>query len=288
MSEPDSSVERVREWFSSRDEAVTRFGRAIRQSFDEVYDGQRTGRYSIDQLAKVEKTYIGTKVELLVQNEFALARGSTLDYVVDGIEVDAKWSMAEGGWMIPLEAVGQICLCMTASDGDSLFSVGLVRADDEILGAPNRDKKRSLTSAGRDEIAWIGYRATLPENILMHLGSDDRDAVLDAAKSGQQRVNELFRRVRGRIIDRNTVLTVARQDDGPKRVRDARLHLQREGILILGHQNDHPRIARACGLPVPAKGTWVSVRVIPSGPTAERAFEIDGSWWESVPPGDSN
>ncbi len=52
-----------------------RFGHAIRQSFDEVFDGQRTGRYALAQLSKVEKTYIGTKVEIVVQAEFGLERG---------------------------------------------------------------------------------------------------------------------------------------------------------------------------------------------------------------------
>ena len=62
------------------------------------------------------------------------------------------------------------------------------------------------------------------------------------------------------------MLTVAQQDDPPKRVRDSRLRLRQEGILILGHQGDHPRIARAFGLPMPSKGQWVSARVTPKEP----------------------
>src|SRR4051812_18145145 len=52
-------------------------------------------------------------------------------------------------------------------------------------------------------------------------------------KSGQKRVDQLFRDVQGRIVGRQVVLTVAQQDDAPKRARAARLDLQPEGILVL-------------------------------------------------------
>ncbi len=44
-----------------------------------------------------------------------------MDYLVAGEDVDAKWSMRSGGWMIPTEAVGELCLCMTADDDRSDF-----------------------------------------------------------------------------------------------------------------------------------------------------------------------
>ena len=71
----DESLTQVVNWFRNQDHMVARFGAAIRRSLDEVVDGQRTGRYSIDELSKVEKTYIGTKVEILVRAEFGLQRG---------------------------------------------------------------------------------------------------------------------------------------------------------------------------------------------------------------------
>jgi len=39
----------------------------LRRALDEVIDGPRTGRYSVEQLEKTEKTYIGTKVEILIR-----------------------------------------------------------------------------------------------------------------------------------------------------------------------------------------------------------------------------
>jgi hypothetical protein len=44
-----------------------------------------------------------------------------------------------------------------------------------------------------------------------------------------------------------------------KRMRDARLRLRREGILVLGHQGDEPGIARNRGYPVPKKGEGLSL-----------------------------
>ncbi|WP_340686895.1 NaeI family type II restriction endonuclease [Amycolatopsis coloradensis] len=82
------------------------------------------------------------------------------------------------------------------------------------------------------------------------------------SRSGQQRINELLRRVQGTIIDRTTAVTVARQQDGLKRCRDARPVLAREGIVVLGHQNESPKVARALQLEVPKKGTFVSARLV--------------------------
>lgn len=103
MAEPgeDVGLARVVDWFRRQERMEERFGAAIRRSLYEVLDGQRTGRYQMDKLSKVEKTYIGTKVEILVQAEFRLQSGEQMDYSVARQEVDAKWSKRFGGWMIP-------------------------------------------------------------------------------------------------------------------------------------------------------------------------------------------
>jgi len=64
-----------------------------------------------------------------------------------------------------------------------------------------------------------------------------------ARKSGQQRVNELFRRAQGRPVSRTAVLTVVtRPGDPMKRVRyngGARDQLRPEGIVIFGGYASH-------------------------------------------------
>ena len=264
-----------------------RFGAAIRQSFDEVLDGQRTGRYSLTQLSKVEKTYIGTKVEIVIQAEFGLQRGNRMDYLVDDQEVDAKWSIKSRGWMIPTEAVGELCLCMTANDDRSTFSVGIVRADEANLRtSANKDKKRRFNDDGIAAMAWLANPCKLPENLLLHLSEETRSAILDYDLSGQQRVNQLFRCVHNKVVRREVVLTVAQQNDGPKRVRDARKALQPEGIVVLGHQGSHPRIAEGLKIDTPPKGSWIATRVVRGEPNDTDSVVIADERWRRAIPGD--
>lgn len=270
---------RVVNWFRAQPDSLERFGSAIRRSLDEVFDGQRTGRYRIDQLSKVEKSYIGTKLEIIVQDEFSLTRGTRMDYNIAGEEVDAKWSMRFGGWMIPTEAIGELCVCITADDEASSFSVGLIRVGmDNLRASTNKDSKRQLSPTGRESMTWLARGARLLENLLLHLEDVTRDAILDRSLSGQRRINELFHRVQERIIRREVVLTVAQQDDGPKRVRDARKALAEFGVAILGHQGDHPEAARRLGIAVPRKGEWISVSVADAVASDPAAVMIGGIW----------
>jgi hypothetical protein len=276
----DPGLTRAFDWFMSQDDVVTKFSDAIRQSFDEVFDGQRTGRYHLGQLSKTEKTYVGTKVEIVVQDVFGLSRGKRMDFDVAGEDVDSKWSMRSGGWMIPMEAVGELCLCITGDDATSRFSVGLIRANDTALNeGRSRDKKRTLSEGGRSSMRWLIEDGQLAENLLLHLDTEIRDTILDYDLSGQSRINNLFRLVQLRPVRREVVLTVARQDDGPKRVRDARPHLQPLGIVVLGHQGSHTEIAAQLGLPVIPKGTWISCRLVPAAGASTNTVTIAGSTW---------
>jgi hypothetical protein len=107
---------------------------------------------------------------------------------------------------------------------------------------------------------------------------------------GQARTNELFRRVQGRIIRRPELATVARQDDFMKRARGnggARTQLRADGILVLGHQEPDPEVARALGLPVPRSGEFISARVVPASPGhIGPCAEIAGERWVLAQRGD--
>jgi hypothetical protein len=73
-------------------------------------------------------------------------------------------------------------------------------------------------------------------------------------------------------------------------VRDARKHLRRHGIVILGHQSHHPTIARTLGVPVPDKGSWVSIRITevneihPARSSVEIGGRLYTKWMEGDPP----
>ena len=174
-----------------------RMATAIRGALDMLLDGQHTGRYRWDQLHKTEKTHAGTLVEIALARALRLAGGTVLDYTIAGADVDCKFSHRLGGWMIPPEAGGKLLLLVQASDEDGTWSAGLLRAITENLSpAGNRDGKRSLNDRGRAAVRWLHARAPLQENALIRLPERDVAAIF-ARPSGQQRVNELFRRHSG-------------------------------------------------------------------------------------------
>jgi len=275
-----------------------RMGAAIRGALDMLLDGQHTGRYRWDQLHKTEKTHAGTLVEIALARTLRLADGTTLDYTIAGADVDCKFSHKLGGWMIPPEADGKLLLLVQASDEDGTWSAGLLRAAEANLRpSGNRDLKRALNDRGRAAVRWLHARAPLAENALIRLPDRDVTAIF-ASGSGQQRVNELFRRAQRMRVSRTVVATVAMQDDYMKRVRDgggARDQLRGEGIVIFGDYAGDQVLASALGLPRPGPGEFVSARLARRGGRpadgAEQAFarfiRVAGADWLLASPADS-
>ena len=271
---------------------------AVRTALDMLLDGQHTGRYRWDQLGKTEKTHAGTLVEIGIQRRLALADGDALDYSIAGADVDCKFTYRMGRWMIPPEAVGKLVLLVQASDEEGTWSAGLLRADTGALrDAANRDLKRSLSERGRAAVTWLFSRSPLQENALVRMAERDVAAVF-APRSGQQRVNELFRRAQGRRVSRTVVATVAMQDDYMKRVRaggGARDQLRDEGIVIFGDYAGDQALAAALGLPRPGPGEFVSARLTCRGhraaggwpaPDRRRTVRLDGADWALAGPSD--
>ncbi|MFF7437144.1 NaeI family type II restriction endonuclease [Streptomyces sp. NPDC008122] len=268
----------------------SRFAAVLRNTIDQLLNGEVTGRYDWKTLFKTEKTHAGTLVEINLQREFRFDDGIDMDYQIAGTDVDCKYSQQFGGWMIPPEALGHLCLLVWADDYKSQWSAGLLRIRDEWLNAGNnRDKKLTVKAEHRNKILWLWHKQELPVNALLHMDPVDRAAVFEAS-SGQARLNELFRLYQQRRIGRNVVRTVAQQKDYMKRVRGnggSRSSLREEGILIMGDYRSHQEIARQLGVPAPQEGEFVSVRVTPAGAghTGPHAL-IDGSLWAVAAPGD--
>ncbi|WP_198028960.1 NaeI family type II restriction endonuclease [Actinoplanes sp. N902-109] len=252
----------------------------LRDTFDQIYDGQRTGRYSIDRLAKTERTHIGTLVEINMQRRFRYADGEDLDFSVAGYDVDAKYSMRFGGWMIPVEAQGKLCMLIHADDATAQWSLGVMRTRIEWLNAPNRDLKRTIARPHLGNARWLFRNAPLPENTLLCLPAADQAAIA-AAPAGTARVAELMRRAEGRMVNRSSIEATAQQKDSMKRVRangGAADILSREGFLLLGGTRlAAQRVAHDLGLPVPMSGSFVPVRVTLAEAGAEEPVTyIDG------------
>lgn len=258
-SSSDEELSKLVEFFLQLNGFEHQAARTLRRALDEVIDGMRTGRWSVDSLEKTEKTYIGTKVEILFKFDFELAKGNKLDCRIEDTEVDIKCTVLKD-WMIPKEAVGELCLLVRIDDTRSKFWIGLVRADPSVLRkGENRDGKNSLSAEGKKAIRWLVEGGELPVNFLATLHPEIRERIFSHRKSGQSRINELFRLVQGRIIPRVAIETVAQQKDSMKRARDARITLAKEGILVLGHQGEDPIIAVSRGYPAPKKGEMLSI-----------------------------
>jgi Restriction endonuclease NaeI len=310
----DESLGPIVHWLESQEDGRERFRWALRDSLDELLDGQRRGRWAYQQLSKTEKTHLGTMVEVNLTKEFDIADGIDLDWLVADEDLDCKFSKDYGKWSIPMEMylcadhgerqgkADHPALVVWMNDDLSQWAAGVVRVSDDRLRwtldnktqefrrAYNRDNKRVLNEDGLAAIHWMwgGRQNDLPENTILHMDEATRSRVF-AAGSGQRRVNQLFRDRQEQVITRATVMTVAQQDDGMKRARDARKpeHLGLEGVIVLGHQDAHPLIAAALGLPIPEKGEFVAcpVALVPDG--SDRAkFRAAGSWWDIARPGD--
>ena len=290
----DVQLARVRSALLRADEDGNRLAAVLRRSFDQLYDGQHTGRFSMDQLTKTEKAHYGTIVEINLRREFddVIQDGGLLDYSIEGIDVDCKFSIKFGGWMIPPEAFGKLLLVLHADDRTAEFSGGLVRATpDHLRTSRNRDGKTSLNPHGRARVDWLWSGAELPPNVLLQLDPEDVAAVF-GMRSGQQRVNELFRRAQGRRVARSTVATVAQQDDFMKRVRangGARSALAPEGIAIFaGDYREQRGAAAALGLMAPLPGEFVSARVHPATADDVNVAVLDGRAWRLAHPSDGD
>ncbi|MGA5305392.1 NaeI family type II restriction endonuclease [Nucisporomicrobium flavum] len=262
----------------------------FRDTFDQIYDGQRTGRYSIDRLAKTERTHIGTLVEINIQRRFRYADGKDLDFAIAGHDVDAKYSMRFGGWMIPVEAQGKLCMLIHADDNRALWSLGVIRASLERLNAPNRDLKRTIQNSCLADAVWLFRDAPLPENTILRLPAADQAAIA-SVPPGKYRVAELMRRAEGRVVNRSSIEATAQQKDSMKRVRTnggAADVLAKEGYLLLGGTRvAAQQVAALLELPVPAPGNFVPVRVIEAeAGTNEPAATINGLRIRRWRPGD--
>jgi hypothetical protein len=229
----------------------------LREVIDDVIQTPRTGRRSYDELEKTEKTYIGTRVEIMLRALLTLPRGR-LDTVVAGHDTDIKHAMANN-WMIPGEALGHACILVAADEERARCNLGLFVARPEYLtSGANRDAKKSISSVGFANILWIFADQPYPPNFWRTISAASVDRIV-AGRTGNARMMALFREVQGIPISRDTVAGVARQKDFMRRIRadggdGTRDLLAQEGILLLNGKYDGPLIG-ALGLP---KGDFVS------------------------------
>lgn len=224
----------------------------LREVIDDVIQTPRTGRRSYEELEKTEKTYIGTRVEIMLRALLSLPRGR-LDAVVAGHDTDIKHTMG-GNWMIPGEAIGHPCILVAADEIRARCYLGLIVARPEYLTTgTNRDAKKTVSAAGFAHIRWIFADHPYPPNFWRTIPAASVERIV-SGRTGNDRVMALFREVQDVPISRDTVEGVARQKDFMRRIRadggqGTRDRLAAEGILLLSGKYDGPQI-RALGLPM--------------------------------------
>jgi hypothetical protein len=242
----------------------------IRQALDEVIDAARSKRFTLDELEKTEKTYIGTKIEILLRNHLRLERGKVLDVSLGGVEVDIKNTIGSQ-WTIPLEALGHPCILIKESEQKAVCSFGLLVVREAALNpGKNRDKKSTLTKTAHSEIRWMLKNEPYPRNFWEDMEPPLRETIMKPF-GGTSRVVNLFRELQGVPIARKVILAVACQKDALKRVRKnggARDLLRKQGIAILSGKA-HSVLIQQLGLPACTVDDFISLK-----PQSERHLKI--------------
>jgi hypothetical protein len=229
------------------------FGGLIRRAIDEVLDGPRTGRFDFYDLEKTEKTYVGTKLEIVLRTALDFARGPQRDLEISGEPVDVKWSMSSV-WMIPPESRGEIALCLGGRRKLTEFEVGLVRCTDQNVNWPlpgrgQRDKKGTLTAAGRAAMRHIVPPAPLPPNFVAAMDPAVRAAAM-SEETIQRRVTSLFKQLPYTPIPRDAVRTIAMTEGDPmRRLRqDDHAGDPLDGLIVLSRADGGNAVLAALGI----------------------------------------
>lgn len=214
----------------------------FRSAIDEVIDTARTGRYFLADLEKTEKTYLGTKFEILLRDWLDVPHGVVLDLSIGGREVDVKSTTGgASGWMIPPEALNQLCILLRVNEIDSTCAVGLARARPAYLRTgQNRDAKTSFSAAGRANIWWLVQDFSYTANFWSQIDAQTRRQIM-APRGGKERLARLFELCLEVPVSRVLIASIAAQDDFMKRIRrngGARDILAPKGIAILYAETD--------------------------------------------------
>ena len=167
-----------------------------------------------------------------------------MDLQVAGREVDIKNTIGTS-WMIPQEAVNELCLLIQINDKKGFFSIGVVYCVlENITNSMNRDQKRSISS-GNNAIFWIGKKVPMQKNFFESLSPYICQQLTDITVSGAERVRRLCRLQPNVVFNRYIIECVAQQKDPMKRVRGnggARDKLLPEGIHILSGAYDKEKL----------------------------------------------
>jgi hypothetical protein len=245
---------------ATRGDPAAFFVSIARQGIDEVLDGPRTGRCLFAELEKTEKTYVGTKLEILIRHALALEHGDRMDVRIAGHDVDIKWAF-KSAWQIPREAVGELCLCIGGTRNLSRLQAGVVRCTPDRLGkGSNQDGKRTLSEDGRRAMSMLFEDVAFPGNFVARMDPTVRGQVM-AHRTVQKRIAALARAMPYVPIPRDALCTVGRTTGDPmRRIRrdKNRRSDPLEGMVMLSSQRRKDVVA-ALGCPPLGENEFMAV-----------------------------
>lgn len=229
------------------------FENAIRQATDEVLSLGRGQRWTIDQLDPTEKTYIGTRVEILIRDGLGFERGERADALMGKHEVDIKWSRSLQ-WMIAPRNLGVVCLGIGTNTSAQLFSAGLFVPRFELMRrTQNRDKKYSPTAAFYTRhVEWLVLRNPLKPSFFGGLEPHIREEILKQP-SAQERMKKLANLLPYTPIPRSAIVFAASKKADPlRRLRaDAARKFPPLGEMVSVSQKYGKHILDALGVVLP-------------------------------------
>jgi Restriction endonuclease NaeI len=217
----------------------------IKDAVDFVLDPIRTGRTELAELDRVEKTFIGLKIEHYLRDLLDVPRGLRRDMQIDGVDVDIKNTVSTN-WMIPPETYrdSEPCLLIATAKFDGRCWLGLLIAREAYLNAPNRDGKRSVSEAGKLNIMWLVEGEPYPASSWSGIDMA-RFRELRRVRGGTKRAAIFFRENLNRPTHRLLIQALLfDQRDYMKRVRGnggARDLLKKDGIALLSGTYDAKR-----------------------------------------------
>ena len=250
---------------------------------DFVLDPVRTGRTEVHQLDRVEKTFIGLKVEHMIRDMLDVLPGPR-DLRIDGINVDVKNTIRRTrDWMIPLETYQhEEPVLLIASDPKArTSSMGVMMARHGYLGAENRDRKRRVLASAHANIRWIVQDLPWPSSRWQGIDMERfRELRAERGPRGQpaggRRAARFFRENIGRPVHRSVVMALLHdQYDPMKRLRGnggARDYLAPEGIAILSRHYDRLLVEKL-GLQI-GRDEFIAIR--PTTPSARALLRKAG------------
>jgi hypothetical protein len=237
----------------------------IKEAVDFVLDPVRTGRTQMSELDRVEKTFIGLKIEHFLRDLLDVPRGIKRDMQIDGVDVDIK-NTVSANWMIPPETytAAEPCLLIATAKFDGQCWLGLMIAREQYLNpGANRDQKRSVSEAGKRNILWLVEGVPYPPSSWAGIDMA-RFRELRRVHPGEQRAALFFQENLNRKIQRAVIQALLHdQKDYMKRLRyngGARGILAAQGIDLLSATYGK-KSARQRGIEL-AKDEWIALPTV--------------------------